>query len=163
MSKQPELVLERFCGRETYPLINGTWSIFHDEELDTPTLCIQLHAGPGTILHDDTKGLNAEPSWEINVVSESLNASLLKPGDKFVVLKGCDEAQGGYVTNFYCCSHEQTDNNVIELLAVEGSALLARIRGRTVDVNFYDGSKSPTTLHVEAWLTYDQNTKRSMS
>jgi hypothetical protein len=161
MSEQ--MVLERFCGRETYPLVESTWCIFHDEELDTPTLCIQLRAGPGTSLHEDTQSLNAEPSWEINVVSKSLDASALKRGDKFVVPRGYDEAQGGYITNFYYCSHEQTDDNVIELLAIEGSRILARITGKTIDVSFYDGSKPPTTLHVEAWLTHDEETRRTMS
>lgn len=163
MNKQGELVLERFCGVETYPLLRGSWNVFHDEELDMPTFCVQLEAGPGNELHEDTKTLNAEPSWEVNIVSKSLNSSSLYPGAKFVVPRGYDEGQGGYVTNFYYCSHEQTDDNVIEILAVEGSRLLVRLVGKTVDVNFYDGSKPPTTLRIEAWLTHDRNTKRSMS
>jgi hypothetical protein len=163
MSTPSELVLERFCGRETYPLVKGTWSIYLDKELDSPTLCIQLNAGRGTTLHDDTQSLKAEPSWEINVVSKSLDASMLKRGDKFAIPRGYEEAQGGYVTNFYYCSHEQTDDNVIEVLAVEGSRVFVRITGKTIDVNFYDGSKPPTTLYVEAWLTHDEGTRRSMS
>jgi hypothetical protein len=163
MSKPAELILERFCGRETYPLLKGTWSIFHDEELDTPTLCIQIHAGSGTSLHDDTQSLRAEPWWEINVLSKALDPRGLKPGDRFFIPRGYDEAQGGYITNFYYWSHEQTDDNVIELLAVEGSKILVSMTGKTIDVNFYDGSKPPTTLRVEAWLTHDEGTRRSMT
>lgn len=163
MSKQSVLVLERFCGRETYPVIHATWSIFHDEVLDTPTLCIQLHAGPGIELQEDTRDLRATPSWEINVVSRTLNAACLRRGAEFSVPQGYDEAQGGYVTNFYYCSHEQTDDNLIEILASDGSTLCVRLGARTVDVNFYDGSKPLTRLSVEADLTYDAKTKRSMS
>jgi len=67
------------------------------------------------------------------------------------------------VTNFYYCSHEQTDDNVVEVLAVEGSRVLARLTGQTIDVNYYDGSKPPTLLSVQAWFAHDPGTKRSMS
>lgn len=163
MSTQPLLVLERFCGRETYPVITGTWNIFHDEGVDTPTLCIQLRAGAGIELQEDTKVLRAEPSWEINFVSNTLNEASLQTGAKFSVPQGYDEALGGFVTNFYYCSHEATDDNVIEILAVEGSTLLVRLSGKTTDVNFYDGSRPPTRLSVEVRLTRDPETQRSMA
>jgi hypothetical protein len=163
VSKQPLLILERFCGRESFPVTTGTWNIFHDEALDTPTLCIQLSAGPGIELQEDTKVLRAEPSWEINFVSRNLNESSLQPGATFSVPQGYDEAQGGYVTNFYYCSHEATDHNLIEILAVEGSTLLVRLSGQTTDVNYYDGSKPPTRICAEMRLTRDQNTQRSMA
>ncbi|HEY5808239.1 MAG TPA: hypothetical protein VIT67_09750 [Povalibacter sp.] len=163
MNKRSVLVLERFCGRETYPVIDGTWNIFNDEELGAPTLCIQLRAGKGIELHEDTKELRAEPSWEINVVSKILSTACLAPGAKFSVPKGYDTAQGGYVTNFYYCSHEATDDNLVEILAVDGSTLLVRLSGQTIDVNFYDGSKLPTRLFVEVHLSHDTKVRRSMS
>jgi hypothetical protein len=163
MGESSVLVLERFCGRETYPVIEGAWSIFHDEELDMPTLCIQLHAGPGIELHEDTETLRAQPSWEINVVSKTLHASGLRPGVTFSVPKGYDEAQGGYVTNFYYCSHQATDDNRVEIVAVDDTTLLVRLSGQTIDVNFYDGSKPPTRLSVEVHLKHDAKLKRSMS
>lgn len=163
VSEQALLVLQRFCGRETYPVVRGTWNIFHDEGLDVPTLCIQLNAGPGVELQEDTKDLRAEPAWEINYVSSTLKESSVEPGAKFSVPLGYDEALGGYVSNFYYCSHEATDENLIEILAVEGSTLLVRLSGRTTDVNFYDGSRPPTRLSVEVRLTRDANTQRSMA
>jgi hypothetical protein len=163
MAEPTDLILERFCGRETHPVVKATWNVYHDGELDMPTLCLQVRAGRGAHLHDDTSTLNAEPSWEINVVGKSLSGSSLKPGDRFVVPAGHDEQQGGYVTNFYYCSHEQTDDNVVEILAVEGSRVLARLTGQTIDVNYYDGSKPPTLLSVQVWFAHDPDTKRSMS
>lgn len=163
MSEQPLLVLQRFCGRETYPIVSATWNIFHDEGLDMRTLCIQLRAGAGIELQEDTRVLRAEPSWELNYVSNELNESSVKSGAKFSVPQGYDEALGGYVTNFYYCSHEATDDNLIEILAVEGSTLLVRLTGRTTDVNFYDGSRPPTRLSVELRLIRNEETQRSMA
>jgi hypothetical protein len=101
--------------------------------------------------------------YRINVVSKTLNATCLTPGVTFSVPNGYDEAQGGYVTNFYYCSHEPTDDNLVEIVEVDGSTLLVRLRGQTIDVNFYDGSKPPTRLSVEVYLQHDAKTKRSMS
>ncbi len=47
MNEQAVLVLERFCGRETHPIVSDTWSIFHDDAIEMPTLCIQIQAGAG--------------------------------------------------------------------------------------------------------------------
>lgn len=69
---------------------------------------------------------------------------------------------GGHVTNFYYCAHESTERNHIEILAVDGSTLRVRLRGETVDVNYYDGSRPPTVLTAELDLLHDPRTRRSM-
>ena len=160
---RPLLILDRFCGRETHPIVSGTWSIFHDDSIDLPTLCIQIRAGEGIELHEDTRELNAEPTWEINVVSADMNDSALQPGARFSVPKGYDEEQGGFVTNFYYCAHEATEENVVEILARNGQTLQVRLSGQTVDINYYDGSKPPTHISVEMELRHDPQTMRSMS
>jgi hypothetical protein len=163
MSKQALLVLERFCGRETYPVATGTWSIFHDDAIEMPTLCIRIRAGAGIELQEDTRKLNAEPSWEINVVSAQMSDSTLKSGARFSVPKGYDEELGGFVTNFYYWAHEATEQNVIEILARKGETLHVRLSGQTVDVNYHDGSKPPTRISLEMELEHDPATIRSMS
>ncbi len=163
MSKQALLILDRFCGRETHPIVSGTWSIFHDDAIEMPTLCIQIRAGAGIDLHEDTKKLGAEPSWEINVVSADMKDSALQPGARFAVPKGYDEQQGGFVTNFYYWAHEATEENVIEILARNGKSLQVRLSGQTIDINYHDGSKPPTHISVEMELKYDPATMRSMS
>jgi hypothetical protein len=163
MREQAVLVLDRFCGRETHPIVSGTWSVFHDDSIQMPTLCIQIRAGAGVELHEDTKELNAEPSWEINVVSADMSDSALKSGARFSVPKGYDEEQGGFVTNFYYWAHEATEQNVIEILARKGETLHVRLSGQTVDVNYHDGSKPPTRICVEMELEHDPATIRSMS
>ena len=157
------LLLDRFCGREVYPILRATWNLYRDTQLDQPTLCIQVSAGPGTTLSEDTVSLGAEPTWEINVVSPALMQWSVREGATFSVPLGYDEEQGGFVTNLYYCSHEQTDNNTVEIIAVEGSRLRVRLSGDTIDVNYYDGSKPATRLSAEVWCEHDAETMRSMS
>jgi len=157
------LLLDRFCGREVYPIVRATWNLYRDPQLDQPTLCIQVSAGPGTTLSEDTASLNAEPNWEINVVSPAVTLSNLRAGATLSVPLGYDEEQGGFVTNLYYCSHEQTDNNTVEIIAVEGLRLRVRLTGDTIDVNYYDGSKPATRLIAEVWCEHDAKTTRSMS
>lgn len=80
----------------------------------------------------------------------------------FSVPKGYDETLGGYVTNFYYCSHEGSDSNQVEILAVEDDRLLIRLRGETMDVNYYDGSKPATVISAETWFFHNAETMRSM-
>lgn len=67
------------------------------------------------------------------------------------------------MTNFYYCEHENTESNMIEVLAADEERLLLRLTGETIDVNFYDGSKLRTKLSVETWFLRDTSTMRSMS
>ena len=162
MNDEVLLILDRFCGRETYPIREARWNLYHDDELDLPTLCITLRAGPGRDLHEDTQTLRAQPHWELNLVRPGLDRDALQPGATFSIPEGYDDDQGGHVTNFYYCSHETTENNRIEILALDGSTLRVRLRGETLDVNYYDGSKPPAVLAAELDLTHDPETTRSM-
>jgi hypothetical protein len=157
-----ELILDRFCGREVHPITKAAWNLYQDQSLGAPTLCLLVEAGPGTVLHDDTKSLSAQPFWEINLVEPGLSRSALTTGATFTVPVGYDESRGGYVTNFYYCEHVCTDKNTIEILREEDTRLLIRMTGETIDVNFYDGSKPPTKLSVQAWFTHDPSVTRSM-
>ena len=158
-----ELILDRFCGREIHTITSATWNLYRDDELERMTLCIHLEAGPGSTLHEDTKELDAEPWWELNLVEEDLSEASLAAGSQWTLPDGYDESRGGSLTNFYYCSHEPSDDNHIEILAVDGDRLLLRLSGETIDVNFYDGSKDTTKIHTETWFTRDPKTFRSMS
>ena len=160
--QQPLLKLSRFCGEELHPVINTTWSLYYDEDLDMNNLCIHLQADEGTILNEDTKYLNATPNWELNYLAPNLNKDDLKVGFNVEIPEGYNEDHGGWITNFYYCEHEGTDNNTIEILESDGDKLLIRLTGETIDVNFYDGSKPTTKLFVETWFTYNESTMRSM-
>lgn len=159
----PEFILDRFCGREIYPITEATWNLYRDEELGMMNLCINIQAAQGTLLHEDTEDIGAEPWWEVNVVEHSLPANLLIPGAQFLVPSGYNEKRGGHVTNFYYCGHDGSDQNTVEILAAEGDQLLIRVTGKTVDVSYYDGSKPPTKLTVQTWFAHNEKTRRSVS
>jgi hypothetical protein len=42
---------------------------------------------------------------------------------------------------------------VIEFVERKGDELHVRWTGTTIDVNYYDGSKPPTRVEVDAWFT----------
>ncbi len=158
-----ELLIDRFCGPETYPVKRATWSLYRDDELDQMTLTVRVDAGRGTKLHEDTEHLYAEPWWEISVVEKELTRPEISAGSKFSVPNGYDEFRGGHLTNFYYCSHEPSDANHVEVLAIDGDRLLLRLTGETIDVNFYDGSKAPARLFAETWFLHDAGTTRSVA
>jgi len=155
------LILNRFCGHETYPIRKATWNLDR-EEGGMMNLCLCVEAGSGTLLHKDTKELDAEPMWEVNFIKRGLTRSDLVPGARFSVPNGYDGTLDENVTNFYYCEHEGSDKNVIEVLKVDGDRFLVRLTGETTDVNYYDGSKPSTKLCVETWFVYDPETMRSI-
>jgi hypothetical protein len=71
MESQSELKLSRFCGDELYPITTATWEVFEDGD-EPCELWLEIEAGRGTQLHDDTSELDAEPHWELTFVSDSL-------------------------------------------------------------------------------------------
>ncbi|WP_029190858.1 hypothetical protein [Verrucomicrobium spinosum] len=158
----PELFLDRFCGRESHPITEATWNLYHDDALGV-NLCLRLRAAHGLMLHEDTASLHAEPWWEVDVLRPDLTMASLVPGARFSVPVCHDESRGGRNSNFYYSAHEDTDNNVVEVLEVNDERIRFRITGETIDVNFYDDSKPRTKLLVDAWFTRDPNTERSIA
>jgi hypothetical protein len=156
------LVLERFCGREVYPVLEATWNLYEDTETGAANLCASLTSGPAVATLEDTEELRAEPTWELNVVDSNLSLHSLVAGASFTIPHGYDESCGGYVTNFYYCEHEVSDNNRIEIIAVDGDNVRLRIQAETMHVNWYDGSKPATKLSVEAWFERDSTLMRSI-
>jgi hypothetical protein len=98
----------------------------------------------------------------LNLVADGLRADALVPGAAFSIPQGYDDDLGGHVTNFYYCQHESSEANLIEIVAVSGTTLQARLRGETVDPNFSNGSKPATTLSAEVSLRHDPSTQRSV-
>ncbi len=157
----PELILNRFCGREVYPICKATWNLYSDDRLGMANLFLSIEAERGTVLHDDTRVLCASPWWEVNIVERELTRSALIPGSTFRVPSD-DDTRGGYLTTFYYCRHESSDSNVVQILDVDGERLSISITGKTRDVNFYDGSKPPTVLSAEGWFLRDPDARRSI-
>lgn len=157
-----ELYLDRFCGREIYPITKATWNLYFDDKLGMMNLCLHLECGRGTILHNEAGNPEAEPWWEVNVIEKDLAINSLVSGTKLSVPLDYDQNRSGHVTNFYYYEHEGSDNNTVEIVAVEEGRLLIEMVGETSDVDYYDGSKPPTRLSVRTWFVHDANTRRSV-
>jgi hypothetical protein len=146
------LKLVRFCGDEYFPIIKATWFINKCDEFDE--LWFEIEAMEGTVLCEDTKQLNGKPNWQLTCVIKKLDRNDLKTGFMVEIPNGYDEKIDDTITNFYYCEHQQTDNNLIEILETDGEKLYARITGETMDVNYYDGSKPNNKIIVETWFEY---------
>lgn len=157
------LVLERFNGFEIYPIELAEWNLYKDEQIGMMNLWISLSARQAIVQQEDTKDLNAEPHWKLNLVEPNLAESSITPGFTGTILESYDESRGGWITNFYYCEHEGTDKNTIEVVAVDGDRVQFRLSGETVDVNYYDGSKPTTKLLTDIWFERNRNGGRSFS
>jgi hypothetical protein len=146
------LKLIRFCGDEYFPIIRATWFINKGNEFDE--LWFEIETTEGTILSEDTKKLNAKPHWQLTYITKKLDRNNLRIGFKAEISNGYNEEIDDTITNFYYCEHQQTDNNLIEILKTDGEKLYVRITGETMDVNYYDGSKPNNKIIVETWFEY---------
>lgn len=151
--QQANLKLIRFCGEELYPIERATWHFHEDEE--TNELWLEIEAGAGIQLSEDTEELEAQPLWELTVRIKDLKPSDLTIGFEACIKDGYDDDLDDTVTNFYYCEHEPTDNNKIEIRDTNGTKILFKVTGEVTDVNYYDGSKPKNTILVEAWFDQD--------
>jgi hypothetical protein len=147
----PELIMERFCGREVYPIRLAEWHFYDSRNDMRPTFHLRVEAGRGTTLHEDTESLKQEPFWTVSVVDMELTIDSFVPGAKFIVPVGYDEPRRDHVTNFFYGTHEVSDQNSIEILQAHEDRFLIRLQGQIADVNF--GSSKPNSkVSVETWF-----------
>lgn len=149
------LNLIRFCGVEKYPIECAEWYILEgDGTWDDPyTLCLEMEFGAGEELHEDTENLGAEPSWEISFPALKLKQKDLQAGYTMEMANEDEDVEA----NFYYCEHQPTVENKVEVLEVKGNSLLLRVTAKTMDVNFYDGSKPMNELEVTAWFSKQED------
>ncbi len=157
-----EIILDRHCGRETFPITSATWNVAVDDELGEPALCVRVEAASGPTInpYDADEVFHAQPHWEITVRAPGLGDAPPTQGQRFELASGCDDETDGYVTNFYYFSHEQSDANVIEVLEVDGRRLRLRLAGQRYDSS---AKNTPINLRVETWFEHDPQTERSSS
>lgn len=144
------LYLTRFCGVEQYPVKTATWYIIEGDgtEDDPDMLCLEVTFNIGTVLHEDTGKLKAEPSWEINFYSVEIPVSLLRPGFCLEQPNHHKDEDG----NLYYTEHQPTTDNRMEIVKIDGTRLKIRLTGITEDVNYYDASKPKNTMKLVAWF-----------
>ncbi|MEN9361213.1 MAG: hypothetical protein RL095_2748 [Verrucomicrobiota bacterium] len=141
-------VLDRYCGREIYPLEEATCNVRFERNTEWP-LRIEVKAGEATVQCEDTKTLFASPYWSIEMRARDLTD--LKMGTT-LKLPVDSSRNPSVIHNFYYCSHTEPEKTKVEVLEVERDRMRLRLTGRVTDVNYYDGSKPDTKLYVEAWF-----------
>jgi hypothetical protein len=154
-----ELWVNRFLGLEIYHIETAEWNLYRDEEDGRMNLWVKLDCDKAIKQFEDTEYTNTIPNWEINLVEPEI---VISEGFEAAVPEGYDESRGGWITNFYACSHDGSDKNTIQILKEEGDKLLIRLTGEIVDPNFYDDSKPRSKLLVETWFTKNTEGGRSM-
>ena len=100
-------------------------------------------------------GLNAKPGAEVSLVIRE-PAPVRFTGRQFVVPKSWDEGYGDNVSRFYYVEHEAMDDITVDVVKRIGNSFLVRWTGSTVDVNYYDGSKPPANLLIEAMFQFKE-------
>ena len=143
------LNLHRFNGIESYSVGEGTFHIHQHKKLGAGITFGIADTTPTRTL-EDTAELNAKPEATATVYVGTLDEEALV-GMEFSIPNAYDETVGDHVTWFYYLSHEDVDNNTIEILARKENRVRFRWNGTTIDPNYYDGSKANVKFEVECW------------
>lgn len=159
----PILILGRFNGYETYPVVLAEWNIYWDADLQMMNLWISIHAGNAITQQEDSKFIDAEPWWELNLLEPDLTEDLIKAGFYAKISEFHDDSSGGTISSFYYCSYNGTENNTIAVMEVDGERVRFMLYGETTDINYYDGSKPPTKLTADLWFERNRSGMRSMA
>lgn len=147
------LTLHRFNGVEAFAVSEATALAMPEGDQISLNLEIETDERPLKTL-PDTRTLAAQPNAEVTIrLPKAELASLV--GRRFSVPRSWDEEADAHVSRFYYCEHEDIDDNVIEFVERKGDQLHVRWTGTTIDVNYYDGSKPPTRVVVDAWFTLE--------
>jgi hypothetical protein len=148
--------LHRFNGDEEFALEEAYLHIQPETET---SMQLELEAGNyGTVLKGlpDTEILNAWPGAHI-FVELPFPASEPLTGKKISLPVAYDETIQNTRATFYYVEHEALEDNEIEFLEHKDNRYRIRWTGRTMDVNFYDGSKPDTRIEIEGWFTISES------
>jgi len=146
-----KLTLHRFNGEEIFAISTARALVVPEADQVAIILEIETEEVPLKTL-EDTKELLAQPNADLKITLPKAQLSPLV-GRKFLVPNSWDEGAGDYVSRFYYCEHEDLNENEIEFGEFKAGSIHVRWTGTTVDVNYYDGSKPPTRVVIDAWFT----------
>jgi hypothetical protein len=149
------LSLNRFNGQEQFAISEAVMRVSENNDYFNLNFEIETDEKPLKTL-SDTKDLYAHPNAEFNVRIKDFSRHSLV-GERFTISNGYDEETGEYLTRLYYCEHQETDDNVIEIIDQKENKFRVIITAKCVDVNYYDGSKPPTEIEIDAWFEAQEN------
>jgi hypothetical protein len=149
------LTLNRFNGQEQFSISAAKIFQFEDDGFFELNFEIETDEKPIKTL-PDTKDLDARPNAEFIIRVKDFAWNNLV-GKCYTIPQGYDEETGDYLTRFYYCEHEETDDNVIEIIERNNDKFHVIIKATCIDVNYYDNSKPRTKLEIDAWFEAQMN------
>ena len=144
------LILNRFNGQEKFAISEATISLHDGDGSSNLSFEIETEEKPLQTL-PDTESLKARPNAEFIVKVADFSWENLV-GKCFEIPRGYDDATDEHLTFLYYCEHENMENNVIEVLERKDNRFRVKIEATCTDVNYYDGSKPPTKVEIDAWF-----------
>ena len=156
-----QLLAKRFSGPEVFKITKAHWNLYTDGERKNLTLLIECEEG--IKLSKQIEYCSESCHWELNLVEDEIEDANLREGFEASIPEGYDESRDGWITNFYFCEHDGTDQNRIRVEDRKEDRILVTITGQKTDLNYYDGSKPETKLYLKAWFTKDTSATRSMN
>lgn len=149
------LTLHRFNGDEIFSVSEATILYFCDEQGATVQFEVKTDAEPVKTL-PDTKDLRGHVYgvWQLSL--PSFNPGELV-GKTLSIQQGYDEKSEEYLAIFYYVDHQPIDNNEIRILSRDEDLFRVQITGQVPDINYYDGSKPPTKVVIDASFTLSQS------
>ncbi len=152
------LILRRFCGEESFKITDATMMAWRNDDggIDVN---FEIETDPEPIqTREDTKELRAKPGAEITLAVPSFDPDALV-GRSFRIPKAHTDDENDFTGRLYYCEHEGVGSNHVEILKQEADQFHVRWTGETCDVNFYDGSKPPTKIEIDAVFTFRDYSK----
>ena len=147
------MTLKRFKGDEIFGVEKATVDFYIAEDGQFATTFRIDSATPPIQSLPDTEALHARPFAELMLYLPKHPGLAMLTGRSCALARGYGDASGEHLTNFYYCSHELVDDVEINVIKRHLDRAHLRITGQTGDVNFYDGSKLPAKILIEAEFT----------
>ena len=151
------LTLERFNGREVFPITKAELLVLAGHDGEPTRLNFEIATGPCQE-HTTPDEPFQKPEAEVYVPVPHFDPDLLV-GTKHLVPVG--DVDGDWHGRICYFEHEPIDENEVEILGRDGPRFHVRWAGLTQDVNFYDGSKPKTRVLVDAVFTCEALTKET--
>ena len=147
------LIVERHVGRIRYPIKVDRWNL-HAEQEDETILCLDIETDVpirelGETPRAEYRNDDDRPSWFVKLIRHGLRMAYLTPGTVSLLPKGYDESRRDNKNTIYFNPvNQETDENIISILAVEGDRLRIRMEVLTLYETFHGGSLVQASLDL---------------
>ncbi len=144
--------LHRFNGDEVFAVSEAKMRYFVGESCVTLDFEVDTEEEPLRVTPPDMEGIGDHPNVEWQTCVPTFDPEDFV-GKSLQIPKGYDDDREEYVSIIYYYEHQKVDNSQINVIARDADAYRVQITGTTEDLNYYDGSKPPTKIVVDANFT----------